>query len=49
MRDLRIYGASLLAGFVVFSCSEERITGNTTQTENTASARSILVDSVLPP
>lgn len=52
MRQTRIHIASLMAGMVIFSCSEERgperIAGNTTQTENTASARTILVDSILP-
>lgn len=53
MRQTRTHLASLMAGMVVFSCTgergtAERITGNTTQTENTASARTILVDSILP-
>jgi len=38
--------APLLLGF--WGCFDDRISGNTTQTENTVTARSILVDSVLP-
>lgn len=47
MSASRIWMALLLSG-ILGSCSEDRLTGNTTQTENTASARSILVDSFLP-
>lgn len=47
MRRSRLYQFAFVVG-LLFACSEERITGNTTQTENTVSARTILVDSVLP-
>lgn len=48
MRSEAITLASLVVLCVLGSCSDERLGGNTTQTENTAAARTIRVDSLLP-
>lgn len=46
MRTLPVLISAGLTIFVIWSCSDDRLGGNTTQTENTLAR--ILVDSVLP-
>lgn len=48
MRRVRATAGCLLLGALLSSCLDDRSTGNTTQTENTAAARVMWVDSVLP-
>jgi hypothetical protein len=48
MRGARILVGCLLLAGLFWSCMDDRTTGNTTQTENTAAARTFWVDSILP-
>jgi len=49
MLSARFLLLSLPLAVLFGACADERMTGSTTQTENTVVARSVLVDSVLPP
>jgi hypothetical protein len=48
MRPFALQSAASALALVFCSCADQRLGGNTTQTENTAAARVIRVDSILP-
>lgn len=48
MLSARFLHLALPMAVLFGACADERVTGSTTQTENTVVARSVLVDSVLP-